>query len=105
MRAMAAPSAGDAETCGAKVNERAHAAARVNKVVFICFLLDVCRCPNSGRGKFAAGHPANRNCQLSRCGKRCALTQISIARTGGAHGIWNLRFKPYWKSHAGQVLL
>jgi hypothetical protein len=39
MRAMAAPSAGIADACEAKVNETADAATRANKVIFICLLL------------------------------------------------------------------
>jgi hypothetical protein len=37
-RAMAAPSAGAADACEAKVNETADAATRTNKVIFMCFL-------------------------------------------------------------------
>jgi hypothetical protein len=49
MRAMAAPSAGVADACEAKVNETTDAATRANKVIFICFLLDdLCGRPNTG---------------------------------------------------------
>jgi hypothetical protein len=49
MRAMAAPPAGAADACEAKVNETADAAARANKVIFICFLPTIRDCPHAGR--------------------------------------------------------
>jgi hypothetical protein len=47
IRAMAAPSAGVADRFEVTVNETADAATRANKVIFICFLLDVYERPIS----------------------------------------------------------
>jgi hypothetical protein len=51
MRAMAAPSAGIADACGAKVIETADAATMANKVNFICFLLDDLRVSEHRTGR------------------------------------------------------
>jgi hypothetical protein len=107
MRAMAAPSAGVAGACEVKVSESADAATRVDKVIFIRFLLDdFCGYPNAGRARHGAGSPCGPVRQASRRWTVCALTQNRTALASGAFTAFqNLRFKPYRKFSDEQVSL
>jgi hypothetical protein len=83
MRAMAAPSAGVADACAAKVNETADAVTRANKVIFIRFLLDDLRTIEHRAPKPAPAASRTGTSNFRVVATVC-LTEIGTALSNGA---------------------
>jgi hypothetical protein len=105
MPAMAAPPAGAADACEAKVNETADAAARANKVIFMYFLPTIFASVRTTDAPEMARPPSEPVLSTSRFGWWCALAKIRTANRAGAHEVRNLHCEAYRNFSAEQVAL